>query len=405
MKLLYDLYTTQPNAITRHHGGGVYGQAYFTELSDAGFWADNSVDIAIVSRNGLDLPPHVAAAADSANATRYAVTRPSEMVPLALAEGFDVLYSPVPYWLGPQQAPPPGSALRIKGTVHGLRTLDAPWDRYWLRYQRNPLKRTYRRILRLSTPVYVRAQKKLLGGMLKNLTGGIVTVSHHSKYQIVTEFPFVDPDAVAVVSSLDAPVPDSSSGVLPRVVADELAGRRYFLSMNANRPSKNVLRVFEALESYRPAAFSNFAYLCIGFTLAQQRYIKRRFPWVSPRTVHHPYCDRGVLHTLLSGAYGLLFPSTSEGFGYPPLEAMRLGVPALCSASTAIPETCGDAALYFQPRVYSEIVNRIVQLIAEPGLREDLIARGHQRYAAYNSLRPELLRRFGDFLLNHPDQK
>jgi glycosyltransferase involved in cell wall biosynthesis len=405
MKLLYDLYTTQPNAITRHHGGGVYGQAYFTELSRQGFWSNNGVDIAVATRSGLELPPHVAAAADSIKATRYSVTHPAEMVSLAAAESFDVLYSPVPYWLGVQHGLPAGSGLRIKGTVHGLRTLDAPWDRYWLRYQRNPLKRTYRRILRLSTPAYVRTQKKLLGAMLRNLTGGIVTVSQHSKYQIVTEFPFLDPDTVAVVSSLDEPLSDGSRLSLPHCISQKLAGRSYFLSMNANRPSKNVLRVFEALESYRPSAFSNFAYVCVGFTPAQQRYIKRRFPWTDTRTLHHPYCDREVLQALLAGAYGLLFPSISEGFGYPPLEAMRVGVPALCSASTAIPETCGDAVLYFQPRVHSEIVNRIVQLIAEPGLRKALIARGHQRYAAYNSLRPELLREFGNFLLYHPDQK
>ena len=40
------------------------------------------------------------------------------------------------------------------------------------------------------------------------------------------------------------------------------------------------------------------------------------------------------------------FPSRYEGFGLPPLEAMRLGVPTVVASTGAAPEVCGDAAVH-----------------------------------------------------------
>ena len=49
----------------------------------------------------------------------------------------------------------------------------------------------------------------------------------------------------------------------------------------------------------------------------------------------------------LSRSEAFLFPSLSEGFGMPPVEAMRLGKPVFLSRSTSLPEIGGDVAYYF----------------------------------------------------------
>jgi glycosyltransferase involved in cell wall biosynthesis len=54
----------------------------------------------------------------------------------------------------------------------------------------------------------------------------------------------------------------------------------------------------------------------------------------------------GEIRALLESAVCLLCPSTTEGFGLPPLEAMILGCPAVAAPSGALPEVCGAAALY-----------------------------------------------------------
>ena len=51
----------------------------------------------------------------------------------------------------------------------------------------------------------------------------------------------------------------------------------------------------------------------------------------------------------LSHATVLAMPSQTEGFGYPPLEAMALGVPVIAFPNGSLPEVLGDAAVWTGP--------------------------------------------------------
>lgn len=64
----------------------------------------------------------------------------------------------------------------------------------------------------------------------------------------------------------------------------------------------------------------------------------------------HNNLTDGQMRSLLEGAHGLLFPTFAEGFGYPPLEAARLGVLPICSDLPVLRETVRDCAVYLDPR-------------------------------------------------------
>jgi len=93
--------------------------------------------------------------------------------------------------------------------------------------------------------------------------------------------------------------------------------------------------------------------------------------------------DDAGLAALFAGARCLAFPSSTEGFGLPPLEAMRAGCPALVARAGALPEVCGQAALYADPRCASHWVEAIVRLGRDEALRASLIAAGHEQAAQY----------------------
>jgi glycosyltransferase involved in cell wall biosynthesis len=73
------------------------------------------------------------------------------------------------------------------------------------------------------------------------------------------------------------------------------------------------------------------------------------------------------LVSLYRRASALVFPSLYEGFGQPPLEAMACGCPVACSDAASLPEVCGDAARYFDPRDVDEIAAAVLDVVADPG--------------------------------------
>lgn len=90
-----------------------------------------------------------------------------------------------------------------------------------------------------------------------------------------------------------------------------------------------------------------------------------------------------VLEQYMAFADALILPSLYEGFGLPPLEAMACGCPVIVSNTASIPEVCGEAALYFDPRSVRDLRARILQLLGDDELRETLRQRGRHRAATF----------------------
>jgi glycosyltransferase involved in cell wall biosynthesis len=72
------------------------------------------------------------------------------------------------------------------------------------------------------------------------------------------------------------------------------------------------------------------------------------------------------LADLYRTAAALVFPSLYEGFGLPPLEAMACGSPVAVSRAGALPEVCGDAAVYFDPTSVEDIARAIGEVLDRP---------------------------------------
>jgi glycosyltransferase involved in cell wall biosynthesis len=82
------------------------------------------------------------------------------------------------------------------------------------------------------------------------------------------------------------------------------------------------------------------------------------------------------LAALYQTAFCLAFPSITEGFGLPALEALALGCPVVASNSASLFEVCGDAALFAEPTSPRAWLDQIRRLRTEPGLTQTLRARG-----------------------------
>jgi glycosyltransferase involved in cell wall biosynthesis len=91
------------------------------------------------------------------------------------------------------------------------------------------------------------------------------------------------------------------------------------------------------------------------------------------RIVALPHLSPAQLEYLLTKARGLIYPSFNEGFGYPPLEAMSVGVPCVVSDCTSLPEVCGDAVIYCNPLDVDSIAAGIKQMLRHQLKNQKLI--------------------------------
>jgi len=161
--------------------------------------------------------------------------------------------------------------------------------------------------------------------------------------------------------------------------------RPYVLFIGSVKPHKNLGGVLRALQLAGNAYAGDL--LVVGdhvdqrtidrdsLTLAQQLGERVRFAG---------RIDDEALKRYVAHADALVMPSLYEGFGLPPLEAMAAGCPCVVSTRGALPETCGDAALYCDPVNPADIARQIVRLNAEPGLRDEHIRLGRERARGFS---------------------
>lgn len=97
---------------------------------------------------------------------------------------------------------------------------------------------------------------------------------------------------------------------------------------------------------------------------------------ISNRVILLGHVEFQDLTRVVSNAHLFVFPSFAEGFGLPPLEAMKSGVPVVVSNATCLPEVCGSAALYFTPNNKMELINQINRLINDNDLYEEMKVKG-----------------------------
>jgi glycosyltransferase involved in cell wall biosynthesis len=97
---------------------------------------------------------------------------------------------------------------------------------------------------------------------------------------------------------------------------------------------------------------------------------------------------RSVPDEMLSEAYAsaklFVFPSLSEGFGFPPLEAMACGCPVLASYASSIPEVCKDAPMYFCPEEEGAFARALLKAINDEPARMRSIQRGKEVVQEYS---------------------
>lgn len=360
MKILFNLTATQPIGKTKFHGGGKYGLIVFKRIVEL---APEKIAVfydkdAYLDENALNiikkykLPQYYKGAISIYDAARK--------------EG-GIIYSP---FFAQNDIP---SDIKVIQTQHGLRVMEMPSDitqKYYVEENKSFLtfvKQLIKNCFKQRYQYHVEEMHRQRICMDNLIT---VTVSNHSKYSILSFFP--------EMSSRNIKVFYSPSTINKNVSVDNYANPygKYYLVVSANRWIKNGYRTLKGLDEL----FSEHPNLqgkvvVTGLSSWNQMSIKIKN---KERFVLVGYVDEKMLQALYKNAYLLIYGSLNEGFGYPPLEAMYNSCPVIASAIASIPEICGDAVLYYNPFLISEMKMRVLQM-ENKTIRDSFVLKGKEQ--------------------------
>lgn len=149
-----------------------------------------------------------------------------------------------------------------------------------------------------------------------------------------------------------------------------LPKKPFVLTVGKIEPRKNLNRLIEAFEKLNQ---NNVELLIVGPQgWGENIKITKNVRFVG-------YVTDEKLHELYVSCLFFIYPSIWEGFGYPVLEAMNLGVPVATSDTSSLKEIGENSALFFNPMKIDEIKNTMRQLISDEELRKELSRKGKER--------------------------
>ena len=217
----------------------------------------------------------------------------------------------------------------------------------------------------------------------------ILTLSEHTRRDVI--------DSYSIAPEKVSAIPLAAPAHFRRVLDDmELQRVRhiygiegdYVLSVGSIQPRKNLVRLIKAYASLRDRQsghkFPKLVLVGKCAWLYDETLRALDETGVRNSVVLTGYVPETDLPALYSGALCFVYPSYFEGFGLPPLEAMKCGVPVVVGNTTSLPEVVGDAGLKVDPFDVSAIASAIDRLIKDPELRKELSVKGSRRAEEFN---------------------
>jgi glycosyltransferase involved in cell wall biosynthesis len=168
---------------------------------------------------------------------------------------------------------------------------------------------------------------------------------------------------------------------------------KFILYLGTIEPRKNIGAVIRAFDSFNQFAIENknVELMKYGLVIAGEK------GWLSQKIFEEIKTTRSSKGIYFIGRirnenkkyiYNLaslfVYPSFFEGFGFPPLEAMRCGVPVIASNNSSLPEVVGDGGMLIDPDKPDEICRAMKEILSNRELRDILVKKGLEKAAKFD---------------------
>ena len=189
-------------------------------------------------------------------------------------------------------------------------------------------------------------------------TDVVITVSESESRNIVKSYPFVKDKIVVIYPGSNSKF--HSAQPLPLEQREP-----YFLYVGSLNPRKNLWGLLKAFAIFKEKTSANVKLKVVGASYSIFNKVNVDSEIEVSDVDYLGYVTEDGLHKLYEKALAFVFPSFYEGFGYPPLEAMSYGTPAVVSNQSSLPEVTKGKAVYVDPRNPEDIADKMVQLVED----------------------------------------
>ncbi len=205
----------------------------------------------------------------------------------------------------------------------------------------------------------------------------IICISNFVKDRLI-KFAVIPPSKVTTTYLAADKITDSS------VPLKELEKKKFIMYVGRPQPHKNLRRLIDAFKLLQ-INDPELVLALIGkkdVVYEQHRSYAQRAG--IKNVIQTGLVSEGQLRWLYENTACYVFPSLSEGFGLPGLEAMVHGAPVASSNATCLPEVYGDAAEYFDPYSVEAIAASVNKVLTDTKRADELRILGKNRAARYS---------------------
>lgn len=156
----------------------------------------------------------------------------------------------------------------------------------------------------------------------------------------------------------------------------DIKKKAYICTITSGLPHKNAKGILKAYQEYCKIAEKPLDLQIIG--LEDTSCVELSDDVKSKVTCYKFIKENNELHRIIANSKVFLFLSLVEGFGFPPIEAMQLDVPTICSNISSIPEIVGNASILVNPEEPLEIAKALDDLIQNEAFQKTLIEKGKE---------------------------
>lgn len=274
-------------------------------------------------------------------------------------------------------------------------------DILWCPYNTAPIMASCKTVVSIHDVIYMDAPLRSAPSMYKKLgiiyrkhivpiaakkAKQIITGSEFARMEIIRFFPIWKRKINVVLNGADISAVCLSEADKTSFFRSKGIKSPYILGFGSLEARKNSLRLISSYDKMPQKIRDTYQLVLFGFRGYEEsedyEFIRKHH--LEDRVVVLGYVSDQQKTTLYQKSELFVFPTLSEGFGIPVLEAFAAETPVITSNVTSLPEVAGDAAVLVNPKRKDEIIHAIKIVLSDKNKKEKMIAAGKEQLSKFS---------------------